>query len=134
VVSKKAGDMPPKEGWSKWEVMASAVLAIAATGSFLVASTMTSPSFSPKIIHQRGGGGGGKPGGSSASPTPKAGEDEESEVSVLVDESGGATYQVSVVYLFFAVENYSMPIDTARLFFDAGFCSGCPRRATYYGR
>jgi hypothetical protein len=98
--SIKAGDIPSKEGWSKWEVMASVVLAIAATGSFLVASTMTSPSFSPKIIQQRGGGGsgGGKPGGPSASPTPEAGEDEEKKISVLVDESGGANYQVSVHY------------------------------------
>lgn len=104
--STKAGDMPPKQGWSKWEIMASAALAFAATGSFLVASAMTSPSFSPKIIQQRGGGGGGKPGGSSVSPTPDGGEEEEKEVSVLVDKNGSANYQVSVVYLFFAVENY----------------------------
>jgi hypothetical protein len=93
----KAGEGHGKEGWNKWEVIASTLLAVVATGSFLVASTMTSPSYSPKLVKGGGGsGGGGKPGGSSASPTP---ETEESKVSALASESGGVPYQVSVIFL-----------------------------------
>jgi hypothetical protein len=91
--STKAHDGSNKEGWSTWEVLASAVLAVAATGSFLMGSTMTSPSFSPKIIHRGGGGsGGGGPGGS---PAPISTKEEEEEVVTVLDDGGGDSYQVS---------------------------------------
>ena len=90
--SSKAHDGATKQGWSSWEVLASAVLAVAATGSFLMGSTMTSPSFSPKLIH-RGGGGGGGGGGSGGSPAPISIQDEEEVVTVL-DDGGGDSYQV----------------------------------------
>jgi len=94
--STKAYDGSTKEGWSSWEVMASAFLAIAATGSFLVGSSMTSPSFSPpKIIH-RGGGGGGSGGGSGGSPVPIGDTKEEEEVAIMIDDGGRDKYQVSI--------------------------------------
>jgi len=92
--STKAHEGATKEGWSSWEVLASTMLAVAATGSFLMGSAMTSPYFSPKIIHRGGGGSGG--GGSGGSPAPLSQKkEEESEVVTMVDDGAGDSYQVS---------------------------------------
>lgn len=93
--STKAREGSSEEGWTSMEMLMSTVLAVAATGTFLLGSTMTSPSFTPKaIIHRGGGGGGGGGGGSSATPVP-IGEKEEEEVVTVMDDGGGDSYQVS---------------------------------------
>jgi hypothetical protein len=77
------------------------MLAVAATGGFLtMGSTMTSPSFSHKIIHRGGGGSGG--GGPSGSPAPLGEKKEEkNQVVSVLDEHGreGESYQVSSAIL-----------------------------------
>lgn len=85
------------ESWSSWELMASTMLAVAVTGSFIMGSTtMTSPTFSPgKIIHRGGGGGGSGGSGSGGSPIPLEKKSEEkSDVVAMADEEGGDSYQV----------------------------------------
>lgn len=84
-----------ESGWASWEVLASAALAVAATGSFLMGSAMTSPAFSPKMIH-RGGGGGSGGGGPSTSPAPLTGKKEEkSQVVAVMEDDEGDSYEVS---------------------------------------
>ena len=84
------------KGWSSWEVMASTMLAMAATGSFLV-GTVSSPSFSTDIYHRgSGGGGSGGRGPSSGSPAAPKPEEKEAESKVVAMEDGtGVAYQVS---------------------------------------
>lgn len=121
--SKTASDgaSSTESGWSSWEVLASMMLAVAATGGFLTmgSATMTSPSFSPKIIHRGGGGSGG--GGPSGSPAPLGEKKEEkNQVVSVLDEHGreGESYQVSRAILRIFLNAYGIQDDSdVKMFF-----------------